>query len=216
MKIKADRLFGIPFSLCKIDPKSYNKEELIDNHKSNYLKNPNRNKWREDNLNIHHSYGDWDNPDFIKPDYSQLIKVYEEVIPKCLEECGLVGDYKFSFDIVNYNCMSDGGYMSAHQHIQQDFVGIHYIQFDTENHQPTLFFNEHPFANYQEDILPHMKKLVNPNSLYTSCFNQQWQLGIEEDDYCIVPGFLKHEVPVQPKSGKLRMAISTNIEVWCQ
>ena len=58
MKIKSDRLFGIPFSLCKIDPKSYNKEELIDNHKSNYLKNPNRNKWREDNLNIHHAYGD--------------------------------------------------------------------------------------------------------------------------------------------------------------
>jgi hypothetical protein len=59
-----------------------------------------------------------------------------------------------------------------------------------------------------------MKKLVKPNSLYTSCFSQQWQLGIEEDDYCIVPGFLKHEVPAQHKSSKLRMAIATNIKVW--
>ena len=29
MKIESERLFGIPYSICRIDPWSYNKKEII-------------------------------------------------------------------------------------------------------------------------------------------------------------------------------------------
>ena len=89
MKIESERLFGIPYAICRIDPWSYNKKEIVKDIESNYLKNPIRNNWRPKNYNIHHAYRDWDNPDYIKSDYSRLIEAYKKIMYPCLESCGV-------------------------------------------------------------------------------------------------------------------------------
>ena len=212
MKIESERLFGIPYAICRIDPWSYNKKEIVKDIKSNYLKNPIRNKWRSKNYNIHHAYNDWENPDYIKSDYSQLIEVYKKIIPKCLFTCGVKETCGWKFDIANYNCMGEGGFMGPHNHSSKDFVGVHYIQFDPKQHESTSYINEHPFANYSDSIFPQRRSLMHHN-LNTSCYSENWQLPVKEDDFCMTPGFVRHEAPMQPKCDKLRMAIIVNIEV---
>ena len=212
--IFSDRLFGIPFSICDIDPTSYNKRELIRDIKSNYRKNPNRNKGPigrpEDN--VHHAYNDWNNPEYIKSNYSSLIKVYEKIIPSCLTECGLRDNFNFTFEIVNYSCMSEGSYMSPHHHVLCDFVGLHYIQFDPETHIQTEYINGHPFSLYQMNLRPHINEMLE-DGVKNSMYSQYWKLPVKEDSFHIVPGFLRHQVPRQPKCKKLRMAVIINIDV---
>ena len=214
--MKSDRLFGIPYAICDIDPTSYNKRELIRDIKSNYRKNPNRNKGpigRPDD-NIHHAYGDWDNPKYIKSNYAPLIQIYEKIIPNCLNKCGLRDNFKFNFNLVNYSCMSEGSYMSLHHHAMCDFVGLHYIQFDLETHIPTEYANEHPFSHYQAHLRPNIRELVG-DDVNSSMYFEYWRLPVKEDSFHIVPGFLRHHVPRQPKCKKLRMVLIINIDIDC-
>ena len=212
MKIESERLFGIPYAICRIDPLSYNKKEIVKDIESNYLKNPIRNNWRPKNYNIHHAYRDWDNPDYIKSDYSRLIEAYKKIMYPCLESCGVKENCKWKFEITNYNCVGEGGFMVPHNHCLKDFVGIHYIKFDSKQHESTSYVNEHPFANYSDSIFPQRRNLMHHN-VNTSFYEESWQLPVKEDDFCMTPGFLRHELPVQPKCNKLRMAIIVNIEL---
>jgi len=199
--IESDRLFGIPFFTTHIDPTLYDKDQLVKDIKSNYLKNPTRNEW--DNLSyLHHSYNDWDNPDYINVNFSRVQAVYNKIIPQCLQKFKLKSGAKGKFRIVNYNCMSENGYMAPHKHLNFDFVGIHYLQFDPKVHVPTEFIND--FAQ---------KSNVFVDDVYTSCYKSTWRMPVKEDMLCITPGFLSHQVPKQPKTNKLRMSIITNIQL---
>ena len=212
-EVCADRLFGIPFALCDIDPTSYNKRELIRDIKSNYRKNPNRDEWSGP-CKMHHAYNDWDNQKYIQSNYSQLIKVYEKVIGDCLITFNFKENFTYNFKIVNYNCMSGGGYMDSHSHPEVPFVGIHYIQFDPECHISTEYINMHPYAEYQNmKGLPQMEELLGSKDYYTSGYSKTWRLPVKEDSFCLTPGFLQHRVPVHPDTSKLRMAIIVNIDV---
>lgn len=212
--IYSERLFGIPFSICDIDPKSYNKEELVSDITSNYLKSPFRNEGPigRDDDNVHHAYGDWDNPEYIKSNYIPLIKIYEKIIPNCLNKCGLRDNFMFNFDLVNYSCMSEGSYMSPHHHATSDFVGLHYIQFDPKTHIQTEYINEYPFSLYQASLRPGLKEMLE-DGVKNSMYSQNWRLPVKEDYFHIVPGFLRHQVPMQPKCKKLRMALIININI---
>tara|TARA_B100000029_G_C17168794_1_gene812478 strand:- start:270 stop:602 length:333 start_codon:yes stop_codon:yes gene_type:complete len=108
--------------------------------------------------------------------------------------------------------MGEGGFMGPHNHSSKDFVAVHYIQFDPKQHESTSYINEHPFANYSDSIFPQRRNLMYHN-LNTSCYSENWQLPVKEDDFCMTPGFVRHEAPMQPKCDKLRMAIIVNIEV---
>ena len=51
------------------------------------------------------------------------------------------------------------------------------------------------------------------DDVYTSCYKSTWRMPVEEDMFCITPGFLPHQVPKHPKTNKLRMSIITNIQL---
>ena len=213
MKIESERLFGIPYAICYIDSKSYDKRRIVRDIRSNYLKNPVRNKW-EDESNIHHAYNDWDNSEYNTPHYESLVKVYEKIIPDCLDTFKFGNGYSWDFQIVNYNCMSGGGFMNPHNHPSHDFVGIHYIQFDPRVHIQTEYTNEHPFASYQNHLRPDLREIMgSSNHPHHSFWGKYWRFPVEENMFCMTPGFLYHRVPAQPKSNKLRMAIIVNINI---
>tara|TARA_B100001250_G_C19647042_1_gene720860 strand:- start:294 stop:950 length:657 start_codon:yes stop_codon:yes gene_type:complete len=215
MKIDSERLFGIPFSICNIDPESYNKEEIISDITYNYSKSPIRNKGpiagKDDN--VHHAYSDWENPQYIKSNYNELSGIYTKLIPECLKKFDL-NNFNFSFDIVNYSCMSEGSYMTMHDHCKVDFVSLHYIQFDPTTHIQTEYVNEQPFSLYQKVFTrPNKIGEIIDKNVSTSMYSESWRLPVEEDSFHIVPGFLSHRVPVQPKCDKLRIVVIANINV---
>ena len=218
MKVDSERLFGIPFSICEIDPTLYNKKEIVADIKSNYLKNPIRNIGnigRSDD-NVHHSYSDWDNIKYNEVDFNKLFQIYKDILPQCLSYFNLDQSYSWNFYITNYCCMTEGGYISKHNHGSEDFVGIHYIQFDPEYHVQTEYVNEHPFINYQQQLRPDISSIVGDKNIYNSIYSNVWKFPIKEDEFHIVPGFLSHQVPIQPPCDKLRMTIVVNIRLKCQ
>ena len=63
-------LFGFPIHNVKIDPNSYDKENIVGDIKKNYEIDSDRNEWGSSNL--HHPYGDWENEKFIDINYNKL------------------------------------------------------------------------------------------------------------------------------------------------
>ena len=215
MKVESERLFGIPISICEIDPTSYNKKEIVADIKSNYLKNPVRNVGNigRSGDNVHHSYSDWDNLKYNKVKFNKLFQIYKDIIPQCLNTFNLNKPYNLSFYITNYCCMAEGGHVSKHNHGLEDFVGIHYIQFDPKYHIQTEYVNEHPFAYFHKELTPDISSIVDDQNIFHSFYSNVWKLPVKEDHFHIVPGFLSHQVPIQPPCDKLRMSIVVNIRL---
>ena len=218
MEVKSERLFGIPFSICEIDPTLYNKNEIVDDITSNYLKNPVRNVGNigRSGDNVHHSYSDWDNLKYNKVKFNKLFQIYKDIIPQCINNFNLNKPYNLFFCITNYCCMAEGGHISKHNHGSEDFVGIHYIQFDPKYHIQTEYVNEHPFINYQQELRPDTLSIVGDKNIYNSIYSNVWKFPIKEDEFHIAPGFLSHQVPIQPPCDKLRMTVVVNIKLKCQ
>ena len=109
MKKETRSLFAHNIFSYYIDPKSYNKQSIIDTINSNYSKQKDRNHY--DNMNIvtsdlHHSYDDFNNKELPMPDYSSLIPVYENLFKDLYTGLNFKESVqiKYHFQIVNYMC----------------------------------------------------------------------------------------------------------------
>lgn len=208
-------LFGIPMYHTKIDPISFKKDKIIKDITKNYKKDPTRNNWDSLYGDSHHGYQDWNNKNFIKPDFTDLIPIYTNIITKFLNSLGNNQlDYTFKFFITNYTCMSERQWMGRHNHIECDFVGTHYIKFPTKA-RSTFYYNQMTFADYlgkgatEKDVL---RNLYSPEDIRSSWLYPTWCENIEEDDLVIIPGLLAHGVP-KNESKELRMTIVMNIHL---
>ena len=142
--MKKEILFGIPIHCIKIDPKSYNKKQIIKIIKHNYKINKFRDKgYDQGESNIHHSYHDLDNKKFKNIDYRGvgLMDVYDKVFKTFANDIlKHKKRFLYKYDIVNYTAMQQNQFMTSHQHLPSaDFSAIHYIQFDEKKHTPTAF-----------------------------------------------------------------------------
>lgn len=209
------QIFGLPIFIKNIDEKLYNKKEIIKNIQSNYKKNKKRNNWDNEfeKSDIHHSYNDWNNPEFKKINYAKLIPIYEVVFKEFFNFISLKKQIKFKFEILNYTCMTSSQFMKSHHHVKADFTAIHYIKFDNKVHKPTLFENSHVFSDYANFLSPHLKDILNENSHTNSWFYKNFFMNIKENDICITPGFTFHSVPHQSKTDKTRITIVSNINI---
>ena len=50
-------------------------------------------------------------------------------------------DNQIRIKIINYSVVDKNNHMDPHVHAQADFVGSHYVSFDSQNHQATMFLN---------------------------------------------------------------------------
>ena len=99
-----------------IDPKSYNKESIVNTINSNYNKQKDRNYFDSMNAlesNLHHSYNDIDNKELPMPDYSSLMIVYENVFKELYTNLKFKEgvEIKYHFQIVNYTCTNKNQFM---------------------------------------------------------------------------------------------------------
>lgn len=208
-----DKLFGYPVVKYKINPNNYNKEEIINTILHNYEIDKERNNW-DPNSNLHHSIDDELNNNFKTPNYSILEKIYLDMSKQYVKSLSINNEIKIK--IINYSVVEKNNHMDPHVHAHADFVGSHYISFDSQNHQPTLFINpSDSIFTYARVIKPELhKKFLNQNSSLNSWMLPAFTYPAVEDDVLIWPSLLKHGIHKQTnKSTKKRISIAWNIYI---
>ena len=201
-------LFGFPVMKTKIDKKSYNKKSIVSTIEKNFKINNKRNLW--DNASIlHHAYNDFSNPKYHKVDFDTLIPVYEKTLMAIFKSMNIFCICKFK--IINYSCMSNSNHMKSHIHPVADFVAVHYIQFDKKHHTSTIFENTLPHTDYIEMIKPDLHKILSNKDALHSWAYDNWTSAVEEDDFYLGPGVLKHRVDPQVSKNKNRITVALNI-----
>ena len=208
----AHTLFGFPVIMTKLDPKSYDKKSIISTIEKNFKLNKTRNKWDKQSV-LHHSHDDVANPRYHQVKVESLLPVYKEVITNIFKNMALTGAWEFDFKVVNYTCLSQSNYMASHLHPEVDFSAVHYIQFDKKHHTPTGFKSTLPYAPYISTLRPDLFKILSPKHLSNSWAWDKWEIGIEEDDFCFFPAFLKHGINPQTSKNKNRITVVLNISL---
>lgn len=202
-------LFGVPVFKSKISENEYNKQEILTNIEKNYNINPHRNVWSKDS-NLHHVYEDWDNPNFVRINFSQLTNLYNKKIIDFFDDF-MAERYEFNWNLVNYTCMKKNQFMNKHTHLDSDFTGIHYIKFNKE-HAPTLYHNPANWSDFIRVIPFFDLQKTAQNNDNNSFLYEAWHIPIEEDDFVISPGILSHSVP-KLEIDDLRVTIVINIKI---
>ena len=208
--IKSTTLFGSPIMIKKIDKKSYDKKSIISTIEKNFKLNKKRNLWDKNSV-LHHASNDLSNPKYHKVNFDTLIPVYKKALTPMFNSMKSLSAYRFDFEIVNYTCLSKSNFMASHLHSKVDFTAVHYIQFESKHHTPTVFENHLSHTQYIEELRPEITKILSPKHSSNSWAYRDWILNSEEDDFCLSPALLKHRIDPQTSKNKNRITIVLNI-----
>jgi len=209
-------LFGLPVYHLKINDELYNKTNILNVIKKNYDISNDRDKNSYGNL--HHSFGDEKNKDFNEINYIDfgLTNVYNNIFKNFTNNI-LKTKKKFSYNytIENYTATKNNQYMKPHNHLPGvDFTSVHYLQFDKNEHQNTVFLNMNNFGDYVCFLRKDFYDCVDNNNFDNSYLFPNFSYNVEEDDMIIFPSVLKHEIPKQKNNlDKLRITIVCNLKI---
>ena len=208
-------LFGFPYWVYKIDPKSYDKQKIDADIINNYYINPVRNKWDNKSYmksELHHSNSDVNNPHYREIDYTKLMRQYQMLFGTFIKELD-IGDADASFDITNYTAMKRGQYMRKHNHIGDcDFTCVHYFRYNPEEHPSTTFYNPNYGSTSIRYLRPDHYNKLNITKPEHSFRLPYFQLPAVEDEIHIMPSEVEHEVPPFV-SDELRVTIVVNLRI---
>ena len=211
-------LFYCPIYKIKIDPNSYDKEKILNDIKYNKTLKNTRNEPHQNfgnGCDIHHSYSDFNNEDFRIINYEKLISTYSETFQSFFnEELTTIKEFKWEFQIENYTAMTEGQWMSAHNHLGtgDDFATVHYLNFK-KDHVLTTFKNPATFAPFAKYIQPELKDMMDNQAPDNSYFWEYFDFPVEEDNMLIFPAVLDHEIMMQGPTKEPRITISSNIKI---
>jgi len=206
-------LWGLPILITKINPQDYEKKQILDTIEENYNKSNIRNEWSPSyfKTNIHHSLCDENNPEYPKPNYQSLQKIYKNCILEYFSNFNLKKNLNFNFEIVNYTCSKHESVMEPHLHLGCEFSMIHYLQFEKNKNSSTVFMCPYDF-NYFWDNKKKIKNKIDKFNIDQSWVFSEWKYQIEEDDCIIFPAPLKHFVRNE-KTKISRITIASNISI---
>ena len=206
-------LFSYPIYRTRIDPKSYDKEKIIEDILYNKKLNNIRNANPADQCHIHHSYLDFDNENFRDINYDKLIAVYRNTFEEFFtKELVTTKPFKFEFTIINYTAITEGQSLCVHDHLPWDFSTAHYLNLK-KDHVYTRFDNPASSAPYLIHIQSNLYDIIDPNKTENSYMFENNSPIAEEDDMVIFPSSLNHEVVLQGPTTEPRITISTNIRI---
>lgn len=209
-------MFNIPHWKYNVDPKSYDRDIILKEIEHNYNIDNHRNEWDGNNplqSDLHHSNKDPDNPKFKKINYKSIIPVYHKLFDNFCKTLKLKSSFTYTFQITNYTAMKSGQYMRPHNHVgDSDFTCIHYIKYNKDKHQSTLFHNANHWADDYQYLRPIFYSKLDPLNEEHSYLNKYWKLPTEENDFIITPSALVHEVPPF-KSDELRVTLVINLQI---
>ena len=226
-------IFACPIYKVKIDPSSYDKEQILTDIKYNYSLSSYRNSpLTGDECNIHHSYLDFENENFKRINYDTLFPIYKEIVKQFLTEVYPISTsdtdtvtppnpnqripntgFNWKCEIINYTCIKDGQWLIPHTHLpSDDFAIIHYLNLKSD-HVRTRFWNPADFSNYLKSIQPTLFSKLNTSKIENSYMFDCWIPPADEDDFVIYPAALKHDIPIQTHTDEPRISIVSNIQI---
>ena len=208
-------LFSCPIYKIRIDPNSYDKEEILKDIKYNKSLKNTRNDTEQnfDNCDIHHSYNDFDNVNFRSINYEKLITVYSETFDNFFNtEIKTIKKFQFKFEIVNYVAMTEGQHLPSHFHMPCDFSTIHYLNFK-DDHELTCFENPADFAQYVRHLQQELVDILARDDTDNSYAFSNFEFSVEEDDLIIFPSIINHSIYSQGLTKEPRITVSTNIKI---
>ena len=213
-------LFGFPIIKQPIDKNLYDKEKIVSDILYNYNLDNSRNNWDSEQAkygrptsNLHHSYGDQNNNNFRKIDYSKLIPLYNEKVTNALNQLYFKQKINFRYTIENYTCVKENNSMREHVHLGCDFTGVHYLKFNKDEHFPTNFINTHKHSNYTSKLLPTLNNELDTSSTENSWMCENYSINTDEDDLVITPAIVEHSIPYHEKCNDHRITIAINIHI---
>ena len=209
----SDMLFGFPVHKIRIDPDSYDKDNIVSDIKENYEIDNSRNAWGISDL--HHTYGDWNNEKFIDINYNKLKVVYHKTFEDFFSNNFKSSkSFNYHFEIVNYTAIKTGQHMDFHTHPSYDFSCTHYINFNPKKHSSIKFGNFSTMGLYGKELMKETSNISDHHDISNSYLLGGWHYPLEEDDMVIFPASLHHEVPKQEETDELRICIVTNIKLY--
>lgn len=207
MRIDSIPLFPTMIYKFNIDPKLYDKQNIIDVVEKNYQKSNYRNNF-DSNSDLHHSYGDFDNDNYIKPNLDKLLNVYKKTFTEFTKQLKFKS---FEYSLDNIVATKGSQYMAPHNHLPvADYSCIHYIKFNKDIHKPTTFRNPSMYAKTLHHLKPKFKPKIN--KLDFSIFSEKQFVLTTEDDMIIIPSYLEHQVD-KSNDDEMRITIVTNLIV---
>lgn len=210
-------LFSTNISIIDIDASSWDKSSLVSDIEYNYKLSNYRNKWN-DNSNLHHYFNDWDNNDYKKLNFDQLISIYDKEIKKFMTS---VADsekiFKWKWNIVNVTAYDNDQYMQIHDHLlgKTMYSVVHYISIPS-NYSTINFINPLIALQYAHPTIEIISKCINNQDFKNSNFFSDWDLNVKEDTLVIFPSYLKHQVKPNKNNEvlhKLRIGVVLNIDI---
>jgi hypothetical protein len=209
-------LFGLPYYIYRIDPRSYDNDKIYKDILHNYSVDPQRNNWDNKSYmdsKLHHSNSDRENSKFKEINYTKLLRQYGMLFNNFMKELELVKQVNAEWTITNYTAMKSGQYMRKHNHVgDSDFTCVHYFKYNPEKHPSTTFYNPVSTASVIRYLRP-----VHYNNLNIKNPNHSWrlpyfQLDAKENEIHIMPSEVEHEVPPF-ESDELRITIVVNFAI---
>ena len=208
-------IFGFPYYIYKIDPKSYDKDKIDADILNNYYINPVRNKWDDKSYmdaKLLHRKSDRGNPHCRESNYTKLMRQYKMLFTSFLNDLDMP-DAQADFTITNYTAMKRGQYMRKHNHIGDcDFTCVHYFRYNPDAHPSPPFYNPNNGANSIRYLRPNHYNKLNITKPEHSFRLPYFQLPAVEDEVHIMPSEVEHEVPPFV-SDELRVTIVVNLSI---
>ena len=195
-------LFPIHIFQAHIKENEMIKEELchaIDEYRCEGANIPDG--WLTDNLLTSYDSEDFNFDLFTKSEVTQ--RLYEKYVLRFFDKPTKVNVLDMWF-----NYYSNGEYQEAHTHVQPDmfaqrphFSCIHYLKFDPEIHQPTVF----------RDPLSMIRQ-TNSIELDSNNYNEKYEPQVREGSIIMFPPYLEHYVPKSnPTPDNPRITVAFNI-----
>ena len=108
--------------------------------------------------------------------------------------------------------MTKESQMSNHIHTDCDFSTVHYLKYNNDSLDCTLFHNSNDYAKFLVSLSPSLSKVCDNKSIQNSWIYQTFKIPTQEDDFIIFPAILEHSVPRIESDGE-RVTVVTNINV---
>ena len=206
-------LWGMPILIAKLDPKKYDKEQILEDITENYNKNPNRQVWSQSFMgtNIHHSIGDV-SKNFKVPDYTKLNLAYRKPTEYFIQQLNFKNSVTIEQNIANYTASKHEAFLEPHHHTGCQFSMVHYLKFNPNQNKSTVFINPYVHQEWWDDrkmLSAFAGDIKNTRFAWTE---DEWAFDVEEDDLIIFPAPLKHYVKTYA-SENMRVTISMNIKL---
>ena len=197
-------LFDIPIYKITVPTQQQLKEKFI-NEIFPYVDNnpPNNEK-----LNLYSDYFDG-----IKKLDSSWIDLYKPTIEQFKLKAGFNKNQKWTTNIdAWFNVGVKGTQQEEHDHLggypSTLYSAIHYIIFDPNEHESTIFFNP-----IHQMYLRNMHMVHSEGNLPAD-WEQPWHFPkVNEGDMVFFPSYVKHAVPYQ-ESEKRRATIALNLQIF--